>query len=233
MVPFLYATHLEEGANAPHCSTEDIVAYGFLDIALTPSVAAAQARMGSEGIWQNFKGNREFKHFSADEIAFITARDSFYIASISETGWPYIQHRGGPVGFLKAIDDRTLALADYRGNLQYISAGNLAASDRACLFLMDYTTRSRLKIYARIERLSTEADPDLTSLVTDVEYKAKLDGVFRIHLEAFDWNCQQHIARRFGEQEVVSAIVPLRDQVIRLEAENASLRAQLACTVNI
>src|ERR1700743_1135398 len=130
--------------------------YGFLDIAVTPSVRAVQAEMGADGLWQDVKGHREFDRFSESEAAFIEARDSFYIATVSETGWPYVQHRGGPAGFLKLIDDRTLAFADYRGNLQYISAGNLAANDRVCLFLMDYARRARLKIYAYAEMLALD-----------------------------------------------------------------------------
>ena len=105
--------------------------YGFLDIAVTPSVQAAQAKMGADRIWRNFKGHRQFDRFTDNETAFIAQRDSFYLATVSETGWPYVQHRGGPLGFLKLVDDRTLAFADYRGNRQYISTGNLAADDES------------------------------------------------------------------------------------------------------
>jgi predicted pyridoxine 5'-phosphate oxidase superfamily flavin-nucleotide-binding protein len=204
------------------------MSYGFLDIAITPSVRAAQATMGANRIWQDFKGDRAFNRFRENEAAFIAERDSFYMATVSETGWPYVQHRGGPRGFLKLIDDRTLAFADYRGNRQYISTGNLAADDRACLFLMDYARRARLKIYARVEALALDDAPDLTALVTIPEYKAKLERVFRLRLEAFDWNCQQHITPRFTEGEISEAITPLRGRLEELEAENAQLRARLA-----
>jgi hypothetical protein len=106
------------------------MSYGFLDIAATPSVRAAQAAMGSEHLWQNFNGHREFEAFTPDEVGFIAQRDSFYMSTVSQTGWPYIQHRGGAAGFLKVVDTKTLAFADYRGNRQYISLGNLAADDR-------------------------------------------------------------------------------------------------------
>jgi predicted pyridoxine 5'-phosphate oxidase superfamily flavin-nucleotide-binding protein len=142
------------------------MSYGFLDIAVTPSVRAVQAQMGADPIWQDFKGHREFDCFTENEAAFIADRDSFYMATVSETGWPYVQHRGGPRGFLKLVNDRTLAFADYRGNRQYISTGNLAADDRACLFLMDYAHRARLKVYTRVETLALDADPALTELVT-------------------------------------------------------------------
>ncbi len=202
--------------------------YGFLDIAITPSVRNAQAKMGAEHLWQDFKGHRKFDRFTENEAAFIAERDSFYMATVSETGWPYVQHRGGPPGFLKLVDDRTLAFADYRGNRQYISTGNLAANDRVSLFLMDYPRRARLKIYARAEILALDDAPDLTTLVTVPEYRAKLERVFRLRLEAFDWNCSQHITPRLSEREISEAIVPVRDRLAALEAENAELRARLA-----
>jgi predicted pyridoxine 5'-phosphate oxidase superfamily flavin-nucleotide-binding protein len=203
------------------------MSYGFLNIAVTPSVPAAQAKMGVDRIWQNFKGHREFDRFTENEVAFIADRDSFYMATVSETGWPYVQRRGGPCGVLKLVDDRTLAFADYRGNRQYISTGNLAANDRVCLFLMDYPHRARLKIYARVEVLALDDDPELTALVTVPEYKAKLERIFRLRLETFDWNCQQHIVPRFTEQEIDEAVRPLRERLAQLESENAALRARL------
>ena len=204
------------------------MSYGFMNIALTPRVRAAQATMGADHLWQDFKGHREFDRFTHNEAAFIAERDSFYMASVSETGWPYVQHRGGPRGFLKMVDDRTLAFADYRGNRQYISTGNLAADDRACLFLMDYAGRARLKVYARVEQVALDADVALTDLVTVPGYKAKIERIFRIRLESFDWNCPQHITPRFTEDEVNEAVRPLRDRLGALEAEIAGLRARLA-----
>jgi uncharacterized protein len=204
------------------------MSYGFLDVAMTPSVRAVQARMGADRIWQDFKGHRQFDRFTENEAAFIAYRDSFYMATVSETGWPYVQHRGGPRGFLKLVDDQTLAFADYRGNRQYISTGNLAADDRACLFLMDYPNRARLKIYTHVETLKLDDDPDLTTLVTMPDYKAKLERIFRLRLKTFDWNCQQHITPRFTEHEIAEALRPLRDRLARLESENAELRARIA-----
>jgi predicted pyridoxine 5'-phosphate oxidase superfamily flavin-nucleotide-binding protein len=203
------------------------MSYGFLDVAVTPSVRAVQAEMGIDRFWSNFKGHRESDRFSEDEIAFIAERDSFYMASVSETGWPYVQHRGGPPGFLKVVDDKTLAFADYRGNLQYISSGNFTANDRTCLFLMDYARRGRLKIYAHVERLALDADPALTQLVIDGNYKAKVERIFRLRLQAFDWNCSQHITPRFTETQVAEAVRPLRERLDQLEADNAALRARL------
>ena len=180
--------------------------YGFLDIAITPSVRAVQEQMGVASRWKDFTGPRAFDSFTGDEAAFIGERDSFYMATVSETGWPYVQHRGGPRGFLKVIDARTLAFADYRGNRQYISTGNLAADDRACLFLMDYRRRARMKIYAHVETLALDAEPALTALLaTDAAgYKARPERIFRLRLEAFDWNCSQHITPRFTEEDLAS-----------------------------
>lgn len=202
--------------------------YGFLDIAATPAVRAAQAAMGSDRHWQDFGGQRAFDAFTPDEIAFIARRDSFYIATVSQTGWPYVQHRGGPPGFLKVVDSRTLAFADYRGNRQYISVGNLAAEARAALILMDYAGRARLKIYARIEAVALDADPELAALVADPGYRARPERILLLHLEAFDWNCPQHIAPRFTEAEIAQGLQPLRDRLAALEAENDGLRARLA-----
>ncbi|MGX1309549.1 putative pyridoxine 5'-phosphate oxidase superfamily flavin-nucleotide-binding protein [Amorphus suaedae] len=204
------------------------MAYGFMDIALTPSVRDAQAEMKADHLWSDFKGSRQFDRFTDQEAAFIAERDSFYIASVSETGWPYVQHRGGPPGFLKMLDDTTLAFADYRGNRQYISTGNLQANDRACLFLMDYPRRARLKIYAHAEKLSVDADASVTKRVLDPDYKANLERIFVLHLAAFDWNCPQHITPRFTEREVARGVQPLRERIEQLERENAMLRDQLA-----
>ena len=203
------------------------MAYGFMDIALTPSVLAAQVEMDADHLWTQFKGHRESNRFSEHEAAFIAERDSFYIASVSETGWPYVQHRGGPPGFLKVIDDHSLAFVDYRGNRLYISTGNLKANDRACLILLDYPRRARLKIYGHVEKLALDANPTLTERLTDEGYGAKAERIFRLRLDAFDWNCPQHITPRFTEREIAVALQPLRERIVELERENASLRQKI------
>ena len=152
------------------------------------------------------------------------------IATVSETGWPYVQHRGGPACFLKVVDEKTLAFADYRGNRQYISLGNLGADNRAALILMDYAHRARLKIYARVEAVALDADPNLAALVATPGYRAKPERILLLHLEAFDWNCPQHITPRFTQAEIAAAMQPLHDRLSALETENAELRAALATT---
>jgi predicted pyridoxine 5'-phosphate oxidase superfamily flavin-nucleotide-binding protein len=200
--------------------------YHFLEVAVTPSVRAVQADMGADQIWLG-SHDRPSDTLTDAEIAFITTRDSFYMASVSETGWPYVQHRGGKAGFLKVVDQQTMAFADYRGNRQYISAGNFAANDRTCLFLMDYVRRARLKIYAYVEQVELDADQQLAKLVSDPDYRGRAERIFKLRLEAYDWNCPQHITPRYTEHEVGQAIAPLRDRLQQLEAENAALRARL------
>ena len=204
------------------------MAYDYLDIANTPSVRAAQAAMGSDRLWTERKIDRPSQRFSPQEMQYIAERDSFYIATVSETGWPYVQHRGGPRGFLRVVDERTLAFADYSGNRQYISVGNLAVDHRASLILMDYPHRTRLKIYAHVEVVLPDAEPVLREVVAVEGYKARIERIFVLTLDAFDWNCPQHITPRFTEQQVSDALRPMREQIARLQQENEALKAQLA-----
>lgn len=200
------------------------MAYGFLDIAATPSVKAAQQANGARALWANFEGDRSFDGFTESEAEFIAERDSFYMATVSERGWPYVQHRGGPPGFLAVLDDRTLAFADFRGNRQYISIGNFAADDRVALILMDYVERRRLKIFAHAEARDLAADPGLASRLATPGYRGKPERAIILRLEAFDWNCPQHITPRFTAAE----LEPLRARLVELEGENSALRAKLA-----
>jgi len=204
------------------------VSYGFLDIASTPSVRAVQAAMGSGRLFENFEGDRVFDRFTPIENAFISDRDSFYMATVSKTGWPYVQHRGGRPGFLKVVNEKMLAFADYRGNRQYITVGNVSASDRVALILMDYPRRARLKIYAHVNVVPLDADAALTQLVTDPSYRGRPERILVLHLRAFDYNCQQHITPRFTETEINETFRPLRERIAALEAENVDLRAKLA-----
>jgi predicted pyridoxine 5'-phosphate oxidase superfamily flavin-nucleotide-binding protein len=202
--------------------------YGFLDIAPTPSVRAAQEANGSRELWQRFDADRASDRFIENEIAFIEARDSFYLASVSESGWPYVQHRGGPTGFLKVLDETTLGFADFRGNRQYISLGNISADDRVALILMDYPNRTRLKILAHMEARELDAASDLASRLALPRYRGKPERAFLLHLETFDWNCPQHISPRFTAAEIETAVSPLHTRIAALEAENRALRAQIA-----
>src|SRR5580700_5762356 len=201
--------------------------HGFLDIATTPSVTEAQRANGSVDYWSNFSGERTLDRFGDSEAAFIAARDSFYMATVSESGWPYVQHRGGPPGFIRMLDDKTLAIADYRGNRQYISVGNLATGGRAALIMVDYPNRRRLKIYAHVEVKNLADNPELAAAVANPGYKAKPERVLLFHLDAFDLNCPQHISQRFTEAEIDTALAPVRDRLAQLKAENKALREKL------
>jgi predicted pyridoxine 5'-phosphate oxidase superfamily flavin-nucleotide-binding protein len=200
---------------------------GFLDIATTPSVLAAQAANGSAGLYDKVVAKRPSNRFSETEAAFIAARDSFYMASVSESGWPYVQHRGGPPGFLRLIDEATLAFPDFRGNRQYISLGNIAVENRVALILMDYPRRRRLKLYARIEARDLVTDPNLAALLALPNYRGVVERAFVLRLEAFDWNCPQHITPRFTEADIAAASASLTERMTELEAENEALRATL------
>lgn len=203
------------------------MAHAFLDLLGTPSVKAARAANGGE-MWDKFHGKGSFDRFTEDESEFLSLRDSFYMATVAENGWPYIQHRGGPEGFLKVLDDKTLGFADFRGNRQYISIGNLAVDDRCALILVDYPNRVRLKILAHAESMDLTADPALATRLTLPDYKAKVERGIVFHLAAFDWNCPQHITPRFTKAQLEPALNDLQERLTRLETENQSLRKQLA-----
>lgn len=196
--------------------------YGFLDTLATPSVRAAQAAHGSGGLFDHPAIDRAFDRFGEDEAAFIAARDSFYLSSVSASGWPYVQHRGGPAGFLKVLDERTLGFADFRGNRQYISLGNVADDDRVALILVDYPHRARLKI---LGRMSASTDPEFIATLMDKGYRALPERAFVIRLHAFDWNCAQHITPRFTAPEIATVVEPLRARIAELEAQLAGLNS--------
>ncbi|WP_327355306.1 pyridoxamine 5'-phosphate oxidase family protein [Streptomyces sp. NBC_01304] len=200
----------------------------YAQIAFTSQVRGHQAEHGSVRGYDRMaaSGPREADRLGEDEEWFIGERDSFYLASISETGWPYVQHRGGPKGFLRPLDGgRALAFADFRGNKQYITTGNLDHDDRVALFLIDYPRRARLKIYGRARTVRAEDEPQLLTAVRDAEYRAVVERVMVIDVEAYDWNCSQHLTPRFSEDEVQEAVRPLRARLDELERENAELRA--------
>ena len=200
---------------------------GFLEIASTPSVRGAQRANGSAEFCDKLRGKRAFDRFTEVETQFIAARDSFYLATVSESGWPYVQHRGGPAGFLRVLDARTLGFADFRGNRQYISLGNLTADDRVSLLLMDYVNCRRLKIYAHSEAKDLSSDPELAERLALPDYDASPERALLFHLEAFDWNCPQHIMPRFSAGELERALMPVRRRLEELEVENEKLRQRL------
>lgn len=200
----------------------------FARIAFTPLVKEQQTLHGSRRQYERVEQSSAPGHrLTEAERGFIATRDSFYMASVSETGWPYIQHRGGDPGFLRVIDDSTIAFPDYRGNRQYISVGNLLHDDRVALFLMDYPSQTRLKILGHAAiREGEEARPFIDTIAAPQE-RSIVERVIVIGVEAFDWNCQQYITPRYTEDQVVRLLAPTRQRVAELEQENKRLRAEL------
>lgn len=187
------------------------------NVAFTPAVKAVQERLGSRDGYAAMEARGGWSNtITPDLAAFIAERDSFYLGTASAAGQPYIQHRGGRRGFLKVLDAETLAFADYRGNRQYISVGNLSENDRVFLFLMDYPNRRRIKIWGVAKVV--EDDLELLARLTDPESDAVAERAFLIHVEAWDANCPKHITPRFRAEEVEEMVRPLRDRIAELEA---------------
>ncbi|MBD9437120.1 pyridoxamine 5'-phosphate oxidase family protein [Pseudoxanthomonas sp. PXM03] len=188
--------------------------HAFANIAFTPAVRDVQARDGSRAQYARaFESGDEVRNaeLGADEAAFIHAQRSFYMATVSETGWPYVQHRGGAPGFLRVVDAKTLSFADLPGNRQFISVGNVAQDDRVALILMDYTHRQRLKL---LGRLSVEESPGA----------GRTERTMTIHVEAFDWNCPKYIPVRFEAEDVQRALEERDRRIAELEAQLGELR---------
>jgi hypothetical protein len=201
------------------------MSHAFADIAFTPSVKTAQQRDGSRaGYARNFEDDAELSNdrLGDAEAGFIAAQRSFYMATVSETGWPYLQHRGGPRGFLKVLDDKTLAFADYAGNRQLISVGNLAINDRVALILMDYAHRVRLKLLGRLAVKDLSAQDSLAQTLVDPAYRARPQRAMVITVEGFDWNCPQHIPVRIDAEDVQRALDERDARIAELEARLAN-----------
>jgi ferredoxin-NADP reductase/predicted pyridoxine 5'-phosphate oxidase superfamily flavin-nucleotide-binding protein len=198
----------------------------FAELMFTPTVKAVQERLGSRESYERVEepDAPARDHFGDKERDFIALRDSFYMATVNEEGWPYVQHRGGPPGFLKVLDDRTLGFADYSGNRQYVSVGNLLVDDRVSLFLMDYPARRRLKILGRARLVDVSREPEMIGRLRDGDYDAQIERGMAITLEGFDWNCPQHITPRFTQEEVDAAVAPLLTRLRDAEARSGGLQ---------
>jgi len=193
----------------------------FATISFTESVKAAQTRYGTRENNQRFELSEDPRNQLGElETEFIQARDSFYMATISENDWPYVQHRGGPAGFIRVLDARTIGFADFKGNRQYISVGNLNANARTSLILMDYPNRRRLKLWGTTRITHEEDEPELVARLTIPQYQGRVERGIIIQVEAVEWNCPQHITPRYSEAEVDHVLQPLLE-------ENRRLREQL------
>ena len=202
------------------------MAHNFGSLVFTPVVKALQEKYGSRRQYARMESSSGASpdRLGPEEIAFIAERDSFYMATIGASGWPYVQHRGGPKGFLKVVDERTIAFADFRGNKQFISTGNLATDNRVALIMVDYPAQARLKILGRAEIREGEPVGDWIDLHEKSGYKAVVERVYTIRIEAYDWNCPQHITPRFTAEQIQEALAPLQRRLQELELENQKLR---------
>jgi hypothetical protein len=200
----------------------------FTELAFTESVKAQQEKYGTRAAYSRMERGGKFRNqLTWQEKKHIADRDGFYLSSVGENGWPYMQFRGGPKGFLKAIDDHTLAFADFRGNGQYISTGNFIDNNKTMLFLMDYPNKRRLKIWAEAEVLDAADHPELAQQLIMPDYEAIVERIIVFKVHAFDWNCPQHIIPRYTQEEVKDSQQALTARIAELDAENKNLRGQI------
>lgn len=200
----------------------------FAELLFTPNVVAEQHRYASPAAMAMMAGrDAQPDSLGPAERDFIQARDGFYMATVNETGWPYVQFRGGPPGFLRVLDEHTLGFADFRGNRQLISTGNLAGSNRAALILMDYAQQTRLKILATVRIADAREEPQLVERLRVEGYRGRVERAFLLTVEGLDWNCPQHITPRFTEAEIQAAAKPLIDELEAARRRIAELEQSL------
>jgi uncharacterized protein len=189
----------------------------FMEMVLTPAVQQAQDKyFGRHQVVQNAPENDPL---TRSEAFFIGSRDSFYMATVSETGWPYMQHRGGPPGFVKVLGPDLIGFADFKGNRQLVSTGNLGITDRVALFMMDYPHRTRLKLLGHARVLDAREHRDLADQLAPEALRSKVERLFLIQVISYDWNCPQYITPRFTAAEVEKYAAPLKARIAELEAE--------------
>jgi hypothetical protein len=212
----------------PKQSGAAIMARNYIHTLFTDAARAMQEADGSRAAYARMEEGADGAPdvMTPKELGFVAARDSFYMASVTDKGWPYVQHRGGPAGFLKPLAGNRLAFADYQGNRQHVSASNLLAEPRVSLFLMDYPNRRRLKILGTARIVTADEDAALVASLMPADYKAMADRAYIIDVVGFDWNCPQHITPRFTEAEIAAAIQPLTSELNQLRAEIETLRAR-------
>jgi len=204
------------------------MARAFAEIAFTPDVLDMQSQQGSAEAYGDFMGpNADPKdRLTENEIAFIQARDGFYQATTSSTGWPYMQFRGGPAGFVNILDDQHIAYADFRGNRQYVSTGNIHANSKIFLFFMDYPNRRRLKVWGHAKIVERDENPELIASLQMENYRAFSERAILIKVSALDWNCPQHIPRRLTAEEFSPHVAKLEDQLRAAQKEIRKLKIQ-------
>lgn len=203
------------------------MAKNFGAIAFSDAVKAMQEKLGSRVAYARMEQQAYLDGLTENEIHFIEQRDSFYMASIGANGFPYIQHRGGPKGFLKVLDEKRVGFIDFKGNMQYITVGNLVENNNVALIMVDYPARARLKIYAKAEVVELKENPGLLDALNISDYKFKPEWMMVLHIEAFDWNCPQHITPRYTAEEIEQAFAPQRKRMKEMEDEIKILKGRI------
>ena len=203
------------------------MAKNFAEIAFTPEVRKLQEQMGSRSSYARMERDVLQDGLTESEAEFISQRDSFYMASIGENGFPYIQHRGGPKGFIKVLDAKNLGFIDFKGNMQYITVGNLATNNNVSLIMVDYPAKTRLKIYARARIAELKDEPELFKFLDLENYKFRPERMMVLNVEAYDWNCPQHITPRYTEGEIMELFATQINRIDELQTEIAELKLKL------
>lgn len=199
----------------------------YHELAFSDASKRFQERYGSRASYARMETYKNTDGLTDDEIRFISHQDNFYMATVGQNGFPYIQFRGGPKGFLKVIDNHTLAFIDFGGNKQYISIGNLATNNKAALFLLDQAAKTRLKIYAEAKVVEIKDNPELFAKLDLPDYQFKPERIMVLNVQAYDWNCPQHITERYTLEEIQEEFLAQHEYINHLRAENESLKQAL------
>lgn len=203
------------------------MAKNFAEIAFTDAVKKLQDKHGSRSSYERMEKFSVVDGLTEGEMSFIKNRDSFYLASIGVKEFPYIQHRGGPKGFLKVLDPKRLGFIDFTGNKQYVSVGNMATNNNVSLIMLDYPTRTRLKIFAKAEVVALKDNPELYDLLDLEDYKFRPERMLVFHIEAYDWNCPQHIIPRYTVEEIKQVFLRQQEYITKLEEEIKELKEKI------
>jgi len=200
----------------------------YAQLAFTDAIKKIQEEVGSRGAYDRMEKTSVVDGLTENEIRFIGERDSFYMASFGENEYPYIQHRGGPAGFIKVIDNKTIGIVDFAGNRQYISTGNISKNEKVALILLSYPQRARLKLYANAKIVDLEENEALYELLKPADYKFRPERMMVFEIQAYDWNCPQHIVPRYSAEEIEEALLPQKEYIKNLENKIKELELKLS-----
>jgi predicted pyridoxine 5'-phosphate oxidase superfamily flavin-nucleotide-binding protein len=199
----------------------------YSELGFSEAAKLLQEKYGSRTVYEQMEKRNVVDGLTDNEISFIANQDHFYLASLGENGYPYIQHRGGPNGFVKVLDNKTIAFVDFSGNKQYISAGNIQTEPKVALIMVSYPHKARLKLYANARIVELEDDPELFAKIDVTGYKHKPERMIVLEIAAYDWNCPQHITPRYTAEEIEMAFASQRRRIVELEEDNKRMKAEL------